>query len=127
MTLYSRGRAVKTYSVAIGFEPLGHKQQQGDNRTPEGLYTINDRNPQSRYYLNLGISYPNAKDRKDAARRGVAVGGDIKIHGYSDSRGSTSERFTRYAYTWGCIGVTNADMDELYRWVQTGARILIIP
>lgn len=127
MTLYEKGKAVKTYDVSIGAEPLGHKQQQGDNRTPEGLYTIHDRNPHSRYYLNLGISYPNDKDRRDAARRGVSTGGDIKIHGYSDAKGRTKERTTKFAYTWGCIGVCNEDMDEIFLWVKTGARILIIP
>lgn len=127
MTLYEKGKAVKIYEVSIGADPLGHKQQQGDHRTPEGLYTIHDRNPHSRYYLNLGISYPNDKDRKEAARRGVSTGGDIKIHGYSDSQGRTKERTTRFAYTWGCIGVCNEDMDEIFLWVKTGASILIIP
>ncbi len=127
MTLFQKGKPVKTYTVSIGQNEIGHKVQQGDDRTPEGLYYIHDKNPHSRYFLNLGISYPNAVDKALAAKRQVNVGGDIKIHGYADKFGSTKEMYTRFSSTWGCIGVCNAEMLEIFQWVKIGASILIVP
>ncbi len=125
MIIFTKGRLIKTYKIAIGQNPMGHKQCQGDNRTPEGKYYINDKNPKSSYYLNLGISYPNNRDRRNAKKRGQNPGGDIKIHGYADKYGKTNERNIRYSSTWGCIAVTNKEMDELFHWVRIGAVILI--
>lgn len=127
MTLFAQGKKIKTYVISIGATERGHKQQQGDDRTPEGLYIINDKNINSRYYRNLGISYPNRKDVADAARRKVDPGGDIKIHGYADKFGSVKEQYVRYTSTWGCIGVCNADMKEIFSFVRVGAKILIVP
>jgi murein L,D-transpeptidase YafK len=127
MTLYSQQIPIKTYTISIGENPIGHKQKQGDNRTPEGLYTITDKNPNSAYYKNLGISYPSQKDKNQAKKNHVSPGGNIKIHGYTDTQGSSENRFVRYAYTWGCINVCNADMDEVYDWVKVGAVIYISP
>lgn len=127
MTLFQNGVPVKIYTISIGENDKGHKVQQGDNRTPEGLYFINDKNPHSRYFLNLGISYPNAHDKAIAVKRKVSAGGDIKIHGYADKYGSVKERHTRFASTWGCIGVCNADMQEIFAWVKVGIPILIVP
>lgn len=127
MTLFQHGKSIKTYTVSIGENEIGHKQRQGDNRTPEGLYTINDRNPNSRYYKNLGISYPNNNDLISARKRKVKAGGDIKIHGYADKYGSAKEKYVRFSSTWGCIGVCNADMEEIYNYVKTGAKIYISP
>lgn len=127
MYLYSKRLLLKCYEISIGYNPIGHKQQQGDNRTPEGVYTITSKNPNSAYFKNLGISYPNQQDRLSAKRRRVSTGGDIKIHGYSDNHGSTQDWNTRYAYTWGCIGVCNRDMDEIFKLVRTGAKIFIQP
>jgi murein L,D-transpeptidase YafK len=125
MMLYIKGQPLKTYTIAIGQHPIGHKQFQGDNRTPEGKYSINDKNPNSTYYLNLGISYPNNNDRQRAKQLGKNPGGDIKIHGYADKYGNTSLRDVRFSSTWGCIAVTNQDMEELYYWVKIGAVIVI--
>ncbi len=127
MTLFQQGKSIKTYTISIGENEIGHKQRQGDNRTPEGLYTINDRNPNSRYYKNLGISYPNGNDLVNAGKRKVKAGGDIKIHGYADKYGSSKEKYIRFSSTWGCIGVCNADMEEIYNYVRTGAKIYITP
>jgi murein L,D-transpeptidase YafK len=127
LIIYSKKLAVKSYSVSIGENPLGHKIQQGDNKTPEGIYYINDKNAKSSYYRNLGISYPNKSDNAKAAKLKVATGGDIKIHGYADEKGSFKNRGIKYAYTWGCIALTNADMDELFSWVKKGAVINILP
>lgn len=126
MVLYSSKKKIKTYSISIGENPIGHKQQQGDNRTPEGLYYINVKNPNSKYYKNLSISYPNTKDKANAKKRKVDAGGEIKIHGYSDEKGSTKEMFTKFSYTWGCIGVCNNEMEEIYNLVKIGAKIFIV-
>ncbi len=127
MKLYAKKKWVKSYSISIGSSPKGHKQYQGDNRTPEGKYYITDRNPNSSYYLNLHISYPNNTDRKRAKQIGKSPGGDIKIHGYSDQYGNTKPMNVKFAYTWGCIAVNNNDMKEIYQLVKTGAVILIKP
>lgn len=127
MYVYANKQVVRTYAISIGYNPIGHKQQQGDNRTPEGLYIIEDKNPNSNYFKNLGISYPNQADRANAKKRHVSPGGDIKIHGYADEKGRTTDWNTRYAYTWGCIGLCNRDMDEVFRIVKVGARIYIKP
>ncbi len=125
LKLFAHSRLVKSYAISIGENPVGHKQQQGDNRTPEGLYYINGKNANSSYYKNLGISYPNANDIAKAKKRNVQPGGDIKIHGYADEHGSTKNKSVKYAYTWGCIGVTNNNMDEIFDWVKVGAKIYI--
>jgi murein L,D-transpeptidase YafK len=127
MRLYVGKKWVVSYSVSLGQNSKGHKQYQGDNRTPEGKYYITDRNPNSSYFLNLHISYPNNKDRAYAKRLGKPPGGDIKIHGYSDRNGNTKPMDVKFAYTWGCIAVNNNDMKEIYSLVKTGAVIVINP
>lgn len=127
MRLYSKKKWVKSYSISIGQSPMGHKRYQGDNRTPEGKYYITDRNPNSSYYLNLHISYPNNKDRARARKLGKSPGGDIKIHGFADQHGNTKPMDAKFGYTWGCIAVCNNDMKEIYQLVKTGAVILIRP
>jgi murein L,D-transpeptidase YafK len=127
MNLYQKGIKIKTYSISIGANPKGHKVSEGDNKTPEGLYIIDDKNPNSSYYKNLGISYPNEKDKKNARKLGLAPGGEIKIHGYADTKGSTREMYLKYDYTWGCIGMCNTDMKEVYALVKIGAKILLLP
>jgi murein L,D-transpeptidase YafK len=124
---FAKNKLIKTIDCGIGSNTKGHKQQQGDNRTPEGKYYITMRNDKSAYYKNLHINYPNEQDRKNCKARGVKTGGDIKIHGYADEFGKTYYRNTRYESTWGCVGVSNADMDELYKWVKNNAVILIKP
>jgi len=127
MRLYAKKKWVKSYSISIGSNPKGHKQYQGDNRTPEGKYYITDRNPNSSYFLNLHISYPNSADRKRARRLGKSPGGDIKIHGYADRYGKTKPMNAKFGFTWGCIAVNNNDMAEIYQLFKTGAVIIIKP
>lgn len=76
MTLLRQGQVLKTFKVALGGEPVGAKVQRGDQRTPEGVYTIDSRNPHSQFHLALHISYPNAADRERAKRLGVSPGGE---------------------------------------------------
>lgn len=120
MYLLHNGRSLKSYDVALGFQPVGHKRQSGDGKTPEGTYRIDRRNPDSRFHLSLGISYPNRRDVAVARKLGVDPGGDIFIHGESPlnlARGPD--------WTWGCIAVKNPEMEEIYTMVRTGTPITI--
>lgn len=127
MYAYDGNELLKVYTISLGKNPVGHKQYEGDCRTPEGVYTINDRNPNSAYHKNLGISYPNETDRKNAARLGKPPGGDIKIHGLRNGRAYISKFHRWKNWTAGCIAVTNAEIDELYKAVVPGTAIEIYP
>ena len=113
-------QALRGYDIALGFSPVGDKKVSGDGKTPEGHYIIDRRNPESEFYLSLGISYPNRADIREARRRGADPGGDIFIHG----RGNVVQRLTR-DWTWGCIAVTDPEMREIYKMVRTGTPISI--
>jgi murein L,D-transpeptidase YafK len=120
MQLLRDGRVLKTYRIVLGDAPVGHKTQQGDERTPEGRYRITFRNDKSRFHLSLRVSYPNEADRAQARRRGVDPGGDIMIHG------GTPPGYRR-DWTDGCIAVTNDEMEEVWRLVPVGTPIRIDP
>jgi L,D-peptidoglycan transpeptidase YkuD (ErfK/YbiS/YcfS/YnhG family) len=127
LTLLSRGAVVKTYPIALGGDPVGPKERQGDNKTPEGTYTIEGRNGNSAYHLSLRISYPNAQDRKRARALGVAPGGDIMIHGLKNGFAQAGAAHTASDWTEGCIAVTNPEMEEIYRIVPNGTVVEIVP
>ena len=112
---------LKVYDFELGFTPDGHKRQQGDGRTPEGVYFIDRKNPASRFHLSIGISYPNFRDRARARAAGVTPGGDIFIHGTPDYAKGKSD------WTYGCIAVSNPEMEEIYAMVQTRTPIFIYP
>ena len=112
---------LRQYSIALGPNPVGHKLQEGDGRTPEGPYTIDYRNPKSKYYLSLHISYPNSADAARAHESGVPPGRDIMIHGLKNATPSPGD------WTQGCIAVTNQEMDEIWSLVLDGTPILIEP
>ena len=121
MYLFHNEEVLKAYDFELGFAPVGDKVVEGDGRTPEGLYYIDRRNPNSSFYLSIGISYPNAQDRAEAAAQGQSPGGDIFIHG-------TPRPFRRQDdWTAGCIAVTNGEMREIYAMVRNGTPILIQP
>ena len=123
LALYRDGAVVKTYTgLQFGDAPLGHKRFEGDERTPEGRYTIDTRNPQSAYHLSLRVSYPNAKDRAYAAAQGRSAGGDIFLHGQPNWLPAG-----RMPGDWtdGCIAFSNQEMDELWRLVGDGTPIEI--
>ncbi len=124
---YSNGQLFKTYKISLGRQPIGHKAFEGDKKTPEGLYFINDKNPNSGYYKNLGISYPNKDDIETAKRLGQPPGGDIKIHGLRNKTGFIGKFHRWHDWTLGCIAVTNEEIDELYRAVKIGTPIEIRP
>ncbi|MGX3097646.1 L,D-transpeptidase family protein [Helicobacter sp. 23-1046] len=118
----------KTYHIALGGNPQGHKMQEGDSKTPEGEYLIDSKNPKSRFYRNLGISYPNSADLAQAKARGVSAGGDIKIHGLPNGLGFLG-KVSHVAGDWsdGCIAVLNDEIKELYDNVKVGTKIMIVP
>ncbi len=123
------GRPIRTYKVSLGVNPKGHKLRQGDNRTPEGLYYLDTRNPGSRFHKALHISYPNAQDRMDAAQRGVSPGGQVMLHGMGrGGRARDLEDVLRGAdWTAGCIAVTNAEIEEIWGYTTNGTPIEIQP
>ena len=121
MMLYSGDVELERYEVELGFAPEGHKTRYGDGRTPEGAYFIDRRNPNSDFYLSIGISYPNEEDIARAEEAGVDPGGDIFIHG-------TPRPFRRIDdWTVGCIAVSNREMRQIYAMVQDSTPILIHP
>ena len=127
LTLYSRGRAVRSFLVALGADPVGAKRVQGDGRTPEGVYRIDYRNPQSRFHRALHVSYPNARDRAAAAKLGRSPGGDIMIHGLPPRSASVGAAHRTYDWTEGCVAVTNEEIEEIWRAVPDGTPIEIKP
>ncbi|NUY80956.1 L,D-transpeptidase family protein [Flavobacterium sp. MAH-1] len=127
MDVFGNGKLLKTYRIALGKNPGGRKEFEGDNRTPEGSYLINARNPNSKFYKNLGISYPNESDLRHAEALGKPAGGDIKIHGLRNGRGYRGKFHRLKNWTAGCIAVTNSEMDELFESVTDNARITIHP
>ena len=124
---YSNDELIKTYKIALGRQPIGAKQYQGDHKTPEGIYYINDKNPNSVCYKNVGISYPNKKDVEIARALDKPAGGDIKIHGLLNKKGYIGKFHRWNDWTNGCIGVTNKEMEELYHAIKIGAQIEIKP
>jgi len=124
---YSNGQFLKSYNVSLGRQPIGAKEFEGDKKTPEGVYFINDKNPNSGYHKSLGISYPNKDDIENAKRLGKSAGGDIKIHGIRNKVGFIGKLHRCFNWTLGCIAVTDEEIDELFRAVKIGTRIEIKP
>ncbi len=120
MKLLHHDKVLEDYNIKLGFAPVGHKAIEGDGRTPEGIYLINRRNPNSRFHLSLGISYPNARDRERAHAIGKPPGGDIFIHGQRNPL-----RKDDGDWTWGCISVTNKQIEKIYAMVRDGTPIQI--
>jgi murein L,D-transpeptidase YafK len=141
MSLYESGEEMRRYKIALGASPEGHKQQEGDERTPEGLYKIIWKNEASKFHLSLKINYPNKEDKRSARRLGVNPGGDIMIHGLPNNLEAWLDNFPKllqdwilnggsqyhYLYNWtdGCIAVTNEEIQEIWALVKTGTPIKI--
>lgn len=121
------GTLLRRYRVALGFSPLGHKEREGDGRTPEGDYRIDARNPQSAFHLSLRVSYPGASDKAHAAKLGVSPGGDIYIHGLPNGLRKLFVRHPAKDWTTGCIAVTDGEIREIWSLVPTGVRVVIHP
>ncbi len=127
LTLLSKGEVIKTYKIALGGNPVGPKEKQGDNKTPEGTYIIDSRNSNSGYHLSLHISYPNEKDQMRAKELGVSPGGDIMIHGIKNGLSWVGASHAKVDWTKGCIAVTDEEMEEIYKLVPNGTIIEIRP
>lgn len=120
MHLLNHDKVLESYDIQLGFAPVGHKQFEGDGKTPEGLYRIDRRNPNSKYHLSIGISYPNVKDVAFARENGKSAGGDIFIHGQEGKTDRSS-----HDWTWGCIAVKNKEIEDIYAMVLDGTLIQI--
>lgn len=127
LTLFRAGRELREYRIALGPSSEGHKRQEGDGRTPEGRYVIDWRNAKSAFHRSLHISYPNARDRADARRRGVDPGGAIMIHGLPNGMGWLGAEHVARDWTLGCIAVTSEEIEEIWRVVRDGTPIEIGP
>ena len=127
LTLYLWGTPVRSYKVALGKQPIGDKVKVGDNKTPEGVFFIDFKKPESRFYKALHISYPSAEHIARASRLGVRPGGDIMIHGLPNEYAKLGKDHQKYDWTEGCIAVTNAEIDEIWRAIPMGATIQIKP
>lgn len=121
--LMKNGEAFRTYEIALGVAPIGDKEEEGDNKTPEGQYWLDMRNPHSDYFLSIRISYPNEKDRREAQKRGVTPGGQIMIHGQPNAPTYSAAYYRRADWTNGCIAVSNSDMIDI--WLMTPDRVPI--
>jgi murein L,D-transpeptidase YafK len=125
LLLMKGDEVLKTYSVSLGGNPVGPKIRQGDSKTPEGTYVLDRHNAKSQYHRSIHISYPNAGDVARAKRLGVPPGGDVFVHGQPIDFSGTSQQLGDW--TDGCISVTNAEMDEIWRAVADGTPIEIRP
>ncbi len=127
LSIFRDGRQLKTYRVALGRNPVGPKREEGDMRTPEGIYKIDSRNEQSSFHLALHISYPSDDDSARAAERGVSAGFDIMIHGIRNGFGWIGAFHRWKDWTIGCIALTDEEIEELWRVTPDGTIIEIRP
>ncbi|MBL4834934.1 MAG: L,D-transpeptidase family protein [Pseudomonas sp.] len=127
LQVISEGEVIRTFRVALGKQPVGHKQEVGDQRTPEGIYTIDWRHHSPDYNLSMHLDYPNLKDQTAAYKRGVDPGGMIMIHGTPIDEEYPEWYFEGLDWTNGCIALTNPDMRELWELVPDGTLVEIIP
>jgi hypothetical protein len=127
LSLFRDGRRLKSYRVALGRSPVGPKEKEGDMKTPEGIYKIDNRNAQSSFHLALHISYPSNDDNTRAAERGVSAGFDIMIHGIRNGLGWMGAFHRRKDWTAGCIALTDEEIAELWRVTPDGTTIEIRP
>jgi murein L,D-transpeptidase YafK len=127
LELLSQGKLIKTHKVALGSDPIGPKTRQGDHKTPEGSYILDSRNPHSKFYKSLHISYPSARDRAQANQGGFSPGGDVYVHGLPNGYRYIGAAHLLRDWTDGCIAVTDEEMDEIWKAVPDGTQIELRP
>ncbi|MDB5666799.1 L,D-transpeptidase family protein [Cypionkella sp.] len=128
MYLLHNSKVIKQYDIGLGGVPIGDKEFEGDMKTPEGIYFISHRNPNSAYHLSLAISYPNDEDRANAELLGMPPGGDIMIHGGPPRKANGKKRkVSSVDWTAGCIAVTDDEVENIYAMVKPGTPIQILP
>lgn len=120
-------QVVRSYRISLGDNPEGHKLYEGDERTPEGDYTLDWRNAGSDFHKSIHISYPSAEDRELAHAWGLNPGGSIMIHGLPNQAGDMAFAYQGLDWTDGCIAVTNDEIDEIWSLVADGTPISIVP
>ena len=125
MYLLENSKIVKEYHVAFGGSPKGHKEQEGDQKTPEGIYTLDYKKEDSSFYRAMHVSYPNQADLDNAKKKGVSAGGFIMVHGQRNWLGWFSGITQKFNWTNGCIALTNSEMDEFMALVKVGTKIQI--
>jgi murein L,D-transpeptidase YafK len=127
MYLLRQGEVLRSFKVALGLRPEGHKEYEGDYRTPEGKYRLIRRNPRSEFFLSMEISYPNTQDVAKAKRRGMRPGGAIMLHGWPNIPKKPSQYYASADWTDGCIAVSNSDMVEIWLMTPLDTPIEILP
>jgi murein L,D-transpeptidase YafK len=127
MTLLRGGKTLKTYKVALGGVPVGPKRVEGDHKTPEGDYVIDAKNRHSQFHLSLHISYPSAADQERARSLGQPPGGAIMIHGLARPFAYLGPLHRQTDWTDGCIAVTNAEIEEIWKLVPVRTSVEIRP
>ena len=127
LMLISQGEVLKSYKIALGGNPIGPKERQGDNKTPEGTYVIDGRNRDSRFHLSLHISYPNERDKNRAKELGASPGGDIMIHGIKNGFSWVGDAHSGIDWTKGCIAVTDQEIEEIDKLAPNGTIVEIRP
>ena len=125
MYLLDNNKVIKEYHVVFGENPKGHKEQEGDKKTPEGSYILDYKKDNSSFYRAMHISYPNKQDIENATSKGVSAGGFIMVHGQRNWFSWLSPITQRFNWTNGCIALTNSEMDEFMDLVKTGTKIYI--
>ena len=125
MYLLEDDKIIKEYDVAFGENPKGHKEQEGDERTPEGTHTLDYIKEDSSFYRAMHISYPNKADIENAKKKGVSPGGFIMVHGQKNNFGWLGAITQNFNWTNGCIALTNKEMDEFLELVKVGTKIQI--
>jgi hypothetical protein len=127
LRLLRGGSVIGEYPVKLGLNPYGHKQREGDFRTPEGTYQLSRRNPRSEFFLSVEVSYPNAEDRARARKAGTRPGGLIMIHGQPNVPRKAPDYYASNDWTDGCIAVSNSDMVDIWLRTTLGTTIEIRP
>lgn len=127
LQLLVAGEVKQSYKVALGRNPVGAKERQGDGKTPEGKYTVDAKNAHSQFHRALHVSYPNAADRERARKLGVSPGGDIMIHGLPPKYAWVGAAHRATDWTEGCIAVTDAEIEEIWKHVAPGTPVEIRP
>ena len=125
--LLSNGVPFRTFEIALGLVPDGDKEQEGDQKTPEGYYMLDGRNPDSDFFLSIHISYPSSVDRSEANKKGVQPGGQIMIHGQPNAPTYSAAYYAREDWTNGCIAVSNSDMIDIWLMTPSSVPIEILP
>ena len=125
--LLKDNQAFRTFDIALGVAPVGDKEREGDQKTPEGLYYLDLRNPNSDFFLSIRVSYPDYTDRMEARRKGLDPGGQIMIHGQPNVPTYSAAYYAKEDWTNGCIAVSNSDMIDIWLMTPNNVPIEIVP